>query len=115
MSIDVQIRDIDALERIPPTALRAYLESHAWELQENWRNRVLIWTKERDGQVHQILMPLHERSGSYATRIYEALSLFAELEERSQLDVYYDLLTAGETALAVGEFGAERFGDDKMR
>ena len=113
MLVDVQIRDVAALEGIPPTALRAYLESRGWELQENWRNRLLIWTKERDGQVHQILMPLHERSGSYATRIYEALSLFAELEERSQLDVYYDLLTAGETALSVGEFGAGRwFGND---
>lgn len=91
MLIDVQIRDVVALEGIPPIALRAYLESRGWELQENWRNRLLIWTKERDGQVHQILMPLHELSGSYATRIYEALSLFAELEDRSQLDVYYDL------------------------
>lgn len=94
MSIDVEIRDVAALERISLAALRGYLESHGWELQENWRERVLIWTNERDGQVHKVLMPLHELSGSYATRIYEAISSFAELEGRSQLDVYYDLVGA---------------------
>lgn len=97
MAIKVEITDVDALERISPAALRAYLEAHGWRLQEDWRGRVLIWTQERDGRVHQILAPLHENTGSYATRIRESISLFAELEERSQLDVYSDLLAAGDT------------------
>ena len=47
------------------------------------------------GQVREILMPLREQSDAYAVRISEAVALLAEVEERSQLDVYHDLLGAG--------------------
>lgn len=93
--MDVQIKDAEALRRVNPPALRAYLESQSWISRETWRGRIMIWTKEYAGEVRQILMPLHEDSGSYATRIYEAVSLLAELEDRSQLDVYYELMGAG--------------------
>lgn len=91
----VQIEDVDALRKVSRTALRAYLQSNGWIHTETWRNRILIWSKECDGRNRDILMPLHEDSSSYATRIYEAVSLLAKLENRSQLDVYYDLMEAG--------------------
>ena len=93
--MDVQIKDAEALRRVNPPALRAYLESQNWGFRETWRNRITVWTKEHAGKVRQILMPLREDSGSYATRIYEAVLLLAELEDRSQLDVYYDLMGSG--------------------
>lgn len=94
-AMKVQIEDADALRKVSRTALRAYLQSNGWIHAETWRNRILIWSKEYDGRNRDILMPLYEDSGSYATRIYEAVSLLAELEDRSQLDVYYDLMEAG--------------------
>lgn len=93
--MDVQIKDAEALRRVNPPALRAYLESQNWSFRETWRDRITVWTKEHARKVRQILMPLREDSGSYATRIYEAVLLLAELEDRSQLDVYYDLMGAG--------------------
>ena len=92
--MDVQITDAAALSRVPPTALRAYLQSRDWVQVDTWRSRIQIWSKEHNGQPSQVLSPLREMSGSYATRMYEAVALLAELEERSQFDVYYDLLGA---------------------
>ena len=93
--MDVQVRDRPALRRVSPTAMRAYLQSRGWVHEENWRERIAVWSLENDGQTHQILAPLREASDRYHARIAEALSTLAELETRSQLDVYYDLIGAG--------------------
>lgn len=92
----VKIRDALALRRVSPTILRAYLEAHGWVHVETWRNRILVWsTSSYDGQTHEILPPLREQSDTYAVRIFEAVDLLSELEDRSQLDIYYDLIGAG--------------------
>lgn len=92
--MDVQITDADELRRVVPMALRAYIQSNAWDHVETWRGRIEVWSKEHDGQAYQILLPLRELSGSYAIRIHEAVEMFSELEGRSQLEVYNDLLGA---------------------
>lgn len=93
--MDVQIKDAAALGRVSPAMLRAYLEARGWALGETWRNRVMVWTKSGSPEVKDLLAPLREQSAVYAVRIGEAVALLAELEERSQLDVYYDLMGAG--------------------
>ena len=93
--MDVQVRDRPALRRVSPTAIQAYLQSHGWVHEENWRERIAVWSLESDGQIHQILAPLLEVSERYHARISDALATLAELEMRSQLDVYYDLIGAG--------------------
>ena len=93
--MDVQIRDSEALRRVSPTILRAYLEAHGWVQEETWRNRILVWSITQDEQVKEILAPLREQSDAYAVRISEAIASLADIEERSQLDVYYDVIGAG--------------------
>ncbi len=93
--MDVQIRDAAALRRVSPDRLRAYLQAHDWEQAEVWRNRIMVWSVTRGEQVNEILIPLRERSDAYAVRISEAVALLAEIEERSQMEVYYDLVGAG--------------------
>ena len=93
--MDVQIRDAAALRRVSPAMLRAYLEARGWMLEETWRNRVMVWSKAGSPEARDLLAPLREQSEVYAVRIAEAVARLAELEERSQLDVYYDLLSAG--------------------
>ena len=93
--MDVRIRDGAALRRISPTMLRAYLESRDWVHEETWRDRIMVWAIAVGERVSEVLIPLREQSGVYATRISEAVELLAEVEERSQLDVYYDLMGAG--------------------
>ena len=95
--MEVQIRDAAALRRVSPTMLSAYLGAHGWIREETWRGRIVVWSKTGDDgvEVKELLAPLREHSDAYAVRIAEAVALLAELEERSQLDVYYDLLGAG--------------------
>ena len=97
--MNVQIRDAAALRRVNPTMLRAYLESRGWSRREIWRDRIAVWSAERDGRSQEILAPLRESSDAYAVRISEVVAALSETEERSQLDVYYDLLAAGADAI----------------
>ena len=93
--MDVQIRDAAALRRVSPDKLRAYLQAHNWVQEEVWRDRIMVWSATRGEQVNEILIPLREQSDAYAVRISEAVALLSEIEERSQLAVYYDLVGAG--------------------
>jgi hypothetical protein len=93
--MDVQITDSAALRRVSPAALSAYLETQGWVRQETWRNRTVLWSHTHNEQVNELLTPLREQSDAYAVRISEVVALLGQLEERSQLDVYYDLMGAG--------------------
>ena len=93
--MDVQIRDAAALRQVSSANLKAYLESDAWVRGENWRGRLCVWAKEHKGQTWQILAPLREHADDYPLRIAEAVATLSAVEQRSQLEVYYDLLAAG--------------------
>lgn len=93
--MNVQIRDAEALRRVSPAMLRAYLKARGWVHEETWRDRILVWSNTHNGQGQQVLVPLREESDTYAVRISEAVALLADVEARSQLDVYHDLIGAG--------------------
>ena len=93
--MQVLIKDSAALRRISPAMLRAYLESNGWMQQEIQPGGSTVWVLENNGEVDEILVSSQEWSYRYPARIYEAVESLSEIEERSQLDVYYDLLAAG--------------------
>lgn len=93
--VNVQIRDAAALRRVSPAMLRAYLEARGWVHEETWRDRILVWSNTNNGQPQQVLVPLREETDTYAVRISEAVALLADVEARSQIDVYHDLIGAG--------------------
>ena len=93
--MNVYIRDSATLSRITPPLLRRYLEVHGWTREETWRGRVTVWSTVYNEQRRQILMPLMELSDTYPVRISEAVSTLAEVEGRSQLDVYYEAIAGG--------------------
>ncbi len=109
--MDVQIRDSEALRRVSPTILRAYLEARGWVQEETWRNRIMVWSITQNEQVKEILAPLREQTDAYAVRISEAIALLSEIEGRSQLNIYYDVIGAGADVIrlrslnGVGESG----------
>ena len=93
--MNVQIIDSSALRRVSPKVLGGYLEAQGWERQETWRNRIVVWSKTTVDYVAELLVPLREQSDAYTVRISEALGTLARIEDRSQLDVYHDLMGAG--------------------
>ncbi len=93
--MDVQIKDAAALGRVSPAMLQAYLQANGWVHEQTWRNRILVWSKSHNEQAKEILAPVREHSDAYALRISEAVALLSEIEGRSQLEIYYDLMATG--------------------
>ena len=93
--MDVLITDAGALRRITPVLLSTYLSVHGWERLETWKERIGVWSLEGETGAVEVLIPLREQSDTYAVRILEAVAALAQVEERSQLDLYYDLMGAG--------------------
>ena len=92
----VQIRDRAALSSISIVSLRAYLVSRGWNNEGQWGERpVTIFANESGGRTWEILVPNRDTIRGYAEGMAEAVSVLAAVEERSQLDVYYDLKGAG--------------------
>ena len=92
----VQIRDREALSSLLLSSLRAYLKSHGWSDDGPWGGgRATMYLKEHEGCTRDILVPVQEAIGDYAESMAEIVAILAEVEERSQLDVFYDLSAAG--------------------
>ena len=93
--MDVLITDSGALRRVTPALMGTYLNVQGWVRQETWKDRIVVWSMETEDRLTELLVPLREQSDAYAVRIAEGVAVLAQLEERSQLDVYYDLMGAG--------------------
>ena len=98
----VQIRDRDALASIPLVSLRAYLNSHGWTDVGIWGERpITVFAKEHEGRTWEILVPHRDTIGGYAENMAESVAVLAEVEKRSQLDVFYELVVTGGDAIRV--------------
>ena len=91
----VQIRDRAALSSLPSTNLRHYLKTHGWEDAGRWGKRATVHTKKYGGRKWEILIPLSDTVADYAESMAESIAILSTVEERSQLDVFYDILKAG--------------------
>ena len=91
----VQIQDRDALSSLTTSNLRSYLQSRGWADAGPWGERATLHVKEYGGRDWEILIPLRDTIADYAEVMAEAVAVLATVEERSQLDVYYDLARMG--------------------
>ncbi len=98
----VQILDRAALSSLPILSLRAYLHSRGWKDEGPWGERpVTVFAKEHGGRIWEILVPHRETIGGYAENMAESVAVLAEVESRSQMDVFYDLSAAGADVIRV--------------
>ena len=92
----VQIQDRMALSSLSILSLRSYLTSHGWASEGSWGTRpAIIYAKEHDGRSWEILVPTRDTIADYAESMAESVEVLAAVEERSQLDVFYDLSASG--------------------
>ncbi len=91
----VQIRDRAALSSLSSTSLRHYLKNHGWKDAGRWGKRATIHTKKYGGRNWEILIPISDAVADYAESMAESIAILSTVEERSQLDVFYDILKAG--------------------
>jgi hypothetical protein len=88
----VQIRDKEAMESLTITNLRAYLEAHGWGDERPWGSWSTILSKEERGKIWEVAVPNEAGGLLYAESVADIIATLADTEDRSQLDVYYDLL-----------------------
>ena len=92
----VQIRDRTALSSLSIVSLRSYLTSRDWNNEGPWGKRpAIIFAKEYGGRTWEILVPTRDTVADYAENMAESVAILAEVEGRSQLDVFHDLSASG--------------------
>ena len=87
----VQIRDKEAMDSLTVSSLRAYLEAQGWGNDRPWGTWATILSKEGGGKMWEVSVPNEAGGLLYAESVAEIIATLAEAEERSQLDVFYDL------------------------
>lgn len=91
----VQIRDSAALSSISISSVRAYLNSNGWTDTGIWGERPInVFATERHGRTWEILVPHRDTIGGYAENMAETVAVLAAMEDRSQLDLFYDMKAA---------------------
>ncbi|MXY45415.1 MAG: hypothetical protein F4Y44_00215, partial [Chloroflexi bacterium] len=61
----------------------------------------MIYSKEYAGREWEVILPIRDTLADYAENIAEAIAVLSTVEERSQMDVYYDLLGMGSDIIRV--------------
>ena len=93
----VEIHDREALGALSLMSLLSYLKSHEWMDNGPWGMGLAnLYLKEHGGRTYHIFVPVRDTLADYAQAMAEAVEAISAVEERSELDVYYDL--AGATA-----------------
>ena len=89
------VRDKDILNELTVFKLHAYARSHNWHETSRWHDKAIVYTLDNSSSNDKILLPIRNTFADYAERVANAIYTFAEVEHRSELDVYYDLLEVG--------------------
>lgn len=100
--MNVQIRDPALFQHLSHLDVRAYLAGQHWIEAGRIGNKATVHTQQdADYRTWEILLPSREDVADYAERMAEALRTLAQVEDRSELLVYRDLLAAGADVLRV--------------
>lgn len=92
----LEIRDLEALSKLSLIDVRAYLASQGWQPQGRYGEVATIYQKTlSNGGVGEVLLPMRQELGDYAVRMGDVVTAVSELEQRSQLAVFNDLIKSG--------------------
>ena len=100
--MDVRIADRSALSAVPRASLRTYLLDSGWAPDGTWADYAEILALDADDGRLEVAIPLRETARTYAAEIGQAIDLLSQIEDRSQLDVYADILAAGADVITLG-------------
>lgn len=91
----VQILDKDVFRGIDPSKVEKYLKGNDWQEQRRLPNDVAIWLKQsKDKDIHRIWLPLDYQLADFVEMMSKVVSVVAQAEGQSQLQVLDDLNTA---------------------
>jgi hypothetical protein len=88
----IDIRDVAAMRSLRPLEVAAYLRAQCWVPQSPVVHGT-VWTKGEGPNQFEIVVPMDQERRDYALRMGELLQTLAVAEQRSQVELYADLLT----------------------
>ena len=110
----ILIRDKELLASLPAANVHKYLKSHEWQDKGTWGKRGLavLYLKEVDGHDWDIVFPYSNTVADYVSRMAYTIETLGKVEERSELEIFYDILNAGpDVANGDATLAIRRFSD----
>lgn len=96
------IRDPIVLHAVSPLELAGYLSSSGWREAQRIGDKGAVWVcSPQRGKEYEILVPLRTDLGDYIYRIADALHTLEVIEQRSPLEIFFDLTTADADVIRV--------------
>jgi len=99
----VEIRDGAIFEKLQPEAIEAYLTKNGWQYHTTCRRIAKYWRWGNDDESPWLLLPWAKlpiedgkKLGDHHGRIVDIVRDLAEIEDRSELAVCYDILEGGD-------------------
>lgn len=111
-NMKAHIVDADALSAVSPQALRAYAESEHWKPLERYGKHSHVFIKDEHND--EAIIPGTSAIGDYANVVAELIELFARTENRDELQVYRDLVTADRDVVRIRTPDADDDGSVKI-
>jgi hypothetical protein len=93
--------DSAALSAVAPGNLTAYLRSRRWAPARDVRGDLAMFSIEVDGETAELDVPLRQTFRDYALRIREVLDNLAAIENRSQQEIYQDLIRTNQDVIRI--------------
>lgn len=97
----IDIRDVEAVRALQPVDAALYLRAGGWESVDSKNTRVAIWAKTVEQEEYEVLLPMEPAVGDYALRMGELLQVLSVAENRSQNEVYRDLLSVSTDVIRI--------------
>jgi len=96
--VKADIKDTASLQSLRPLDILGYLRAKKWHRAEHREGISSVWLTEAGDEV---LLPLRTDFRDYALRMAELLRTLSDVEDRSQLQVFTDLLLSGADVLRI--------------
>ena len=88
----VTITDKEALRALSWKAVKTYLDAAGWQQVEDVPGKSVAYQHtDKDGRLWEILVLLRDDLADYVSRMGDAVSTLARVEDRSELEIYEDL------------------------
>ncbi|WP_404784052.1 hypothetical protein [Altericista sp. CCNU0014] len=89
------IQDSETLRSLDPNQILVYLQEKGWEQDDYIEDKASMWTlKENGSEIAEILLPAHSRFRDFPLRISEILETLEEVEKRSQIEIFNNLVNS---------------------
>ncbi|NEP58034.1 MAG: hypothetical protein F6K31_13590 [Symploca sp. SIO2G7] len=87
--------DGEILSHLQPLAVETYLQATGWHEFNRVPDKVSVWTRDTFSQDKlKIYVPVDQEFDDYPRRMYELMETLEKAEQRSQLDIISELITA---------------------